>query len=108
MAPAAPQVAPEVVVVLWEHKNDVVGGSIFQETGISESYLSVERGCLQAAMHPEMHLTFVITFQASIWIVDPAILIKTIVLKHTGFVEELLLSELRENAPGLPIVSPGF
>jgi len=58
MAPAAEQVAAEVVIVLREHSDNVVGRSIFQETGVSEGYLSVDRSCLHTAVHPEMGLTF--------------------------------------------------
>jgi hypothetical protein len=58
MAPADEQVAAEVVIVLREHSDNVVGRSIFQETGVSEGHLSVYRSCLHTAVHPEMGLTF--------------------------------------------------
>jgi len=49
-------------------------------------------------MQKEVELAFGTIFYARIWVVNPTIVIKTIVLKQVGVSKELTLSKLCEDA----------
>lgn len=58
-------------------------------------------------MHKEVDLALLVSFNAGVWIINPTVVVETIVLEDAGRSKELLLSELSENTLGLKVGSSG-